>query len=281
MQSELVKYAGEFITSGIFIGFVLTARFLLTRMIRRNAEILTKDQRRWITRTKNGAILIVLIGLVMIWSSQIQNFALSLTAFAVAFVIATKEMIMCFLGSLFRLSTNPYKVGDWVTIDGRTGEVMDIDAFTTRLEEIDTTDNSYQFTGKSLIIPNSRLFTANIDNQNFMKGFIAHTIPIAVQYTDIDPSILLQKLDEIVQTHTASYKDDAAKFTRRVARKTGIDIPEIKPAFGLRTTDLGHFVVSARVFIPPRDINKITALVTQQFLSEMYKYRLKTANQKE
>lgn len=274
MQSELVKYAGELISSGIFIGFILVARYLLVRMIRRNVEILTKDQRRWITRIKSGSILIVLIGLVMIWSSEIQNFALSLTAFAVALVIATKEMIMCFLGSLFRLSTNPYKVGDWVTIDGSTGEVMDIDSFTTRLEEIDTAD-SYQFTGKSMIIPNSRLFTAQIENQNFMKGYQSHTISVTIPYSTAHPGELLQKFEALVQTHTASYKDEAAKFTRRIARKTGIDIPDVKAALGLRTTDVGHYVVTARVFLPPRDISRISTQIIHELLGDLHQQRQK------
>ena len=51
--------------------------------------------------------------------------------------IATKEMIMSFMGAIMRASNQPFNVGEWVTIDGVTLLQMDFldDAAPDRLAE--------------------------------------------------------------------------------------------------------------------------------------------------
>src|SRR5690606_25179459 len=98
--------------------------------------------------------------------------ALSITAFVVALVVATKEMILCLTGAIMRATTQPFKAGEWITIDGVTGEVIDLDAFAFRLQEVDMSGKTYQFTGRTITIPNSKLFTHNVENANFFKAYI-------------------------------------------------------------------------------------------------------------
>jgi small-conductance mechanosensitive channel len=210
----------------------------------------------------------------------LQTFALSLTAFAVAFVVATKEMILCLTGSLFRISTQPYKVGDWITIDGTTGEVMEINAFNTRLEELDVSSKSYQFTGKSVMMPNSKLFTSTVENQNFIKSFIFHDFWVAVQFNGMNPVELSEILQDVTNAHVAPFRDDAVKFARRVSRKAGIDLPEAKPSFGFRTTELGHYIFSGRVFVPTKKADDVGVAIVQEFLGRVHELRM-AANEEE
>lgn len=273
MEFSLSSLPRELLTSVVFIAFLLTLRTLLIRMVRRKSEILSKEQRRWVNRIKNGIMVTMLVCLTMIWAPQLQTFALSLTAFAVALVIATKEMILCLTGSLFRVSTQPYKVGDWISIDGITGEVMDINAFTTRLEEIDVAGKSYEFTGKAVFLPNSKLFTAVVENQSFIKSFVFQDFSVAVQFNDQNPVELAETLKAITEKHTAASKEDASKFARRVSRKAGIDIPSAEPTFGFRTTELGHYVFTGRIFVPTRSADEIATLISQEFLASVYESR--------
>ncbi|MGZ9097850.1 MAG: mechanosensitive ion channel family protein [Micavibrio sp.] len=273
MEFSLSSLPHELLTSVIFIAFLLALRTLLIRMVRRKADIMTKEQRRWINRIKNSIIVVMLICLTMIWAPQLQTFALSLTAFTVALVIATKEMILCLTGSLFRVSTQPYKIGDWVSIDGITGEVMDINAFTTRLEEIDVAGKSFAFTGKSIFLPNSKLFTAIVENQSFIKSFVFQDFSVAVQSNGLNPVELAATLKEVTEKHTAASKEDASKFARRVSRKAGIDIPEAEPSFGFRTTELGHYVFTGRIFVPTRAAAEIATLISQEFLANVHEIK--------
>ena len=95
MHLPMSSLPQELLTSVIFIAFLWSLQVLLIRMVRGKKEVLSKDQRRWINLIKNGIIVSVLLALVLIWAPQLQTFALSLTAFAVALVVATKEMILC------------------------------------------------------------------------------------------------------------------------------------------------------------------------------------------
>ncbi len=273
MDVSLSSFTQEFLTSIIFVGIIIGLRTLLVRMVRRNQEILSKEQRRWINRIKNAAIIVLFICLALIWAPQLQTFALSLTAFAVALVVATKEMILCITGSLFRVSTRPYKVGDWISIDGLTGEVMEINAFSTRLEEIDVSSKSYEFTGKSVIVPNSKLFTATVENQNFNKVFVFQDVTAVVQCSDVDPKAAAEIFKNVTEASIQPFKDDAIKFARRVSRKAGIDLPDPLPSYGFRTTELGHFVFTGRIFIPTKESSDTVSSIIQEFSWRMHQVK--------
>jgi len=109
--------------------------------------------RRWTARLRNVLILVAIVGLVMIWAPQLRTFALSLTAFAVASVIAMKELIMCFSGSALRTLSRAYSVGDYIEIGGRRGEVMDFNLLVTRLREFEKQERSFNRTGREVILP--------------------------------------------------------------------------------------------------------------------------------
>lgn len=265
-------FAEQLFTTIIFIAAILALRVLAIRAIRRRAEVLNKEQRRWVNRTRNGAIILIAVGLLMIWAPQLQTFALSVTAFVVAFVIATREMILCLIGSLYRVSTQPYRVGDWITIDGISGEVMEIAPFTTRVEEIDIV-KSGQFTGKIVSIPNSKLFTAQVNTLNVLKHFTTLDISSAVQFTDLDPVPLFDLYRETVRHHIDPFYDDASAFMRRVSRKAGIDMPDPAPSFGLRTSDLGHYIFSARIVAPTAQAGEVQTRIAADFLSGVHKLR--------
>lgn len=265
MQFSMMGFAQEFFTSAIFIMLVVGLRTVLIRMARGKHDVLGKERRRWVTRIKNGTFVVVFIGLAMIWAPQLQTFALSLTAFVVAFVIATKEMILCFTGSLLRMSTQPYKVGDWVTIDSVMGEVVDIDAFTTRVEEID--HKTLQYTGKKITIPNAKLFTTQVENKNFIKNYMFMDIALAVQCGDIDPSDIFNRFQDIVAGHIAPLRADADSFMKRVSRKAGIDFRDASPSFGMRTSDLGHYIFTTRICVPTAQAEAVNIAITRDFLS--------------
>ncbi|GAM71709.1 small-conductance mechanosensitive channel [Vibrio sp. JCM 19236] len=84
-------------------------RRLLLSMIRGEDAFISEKQRNWMSRTKNGTFVFTLIILFILWQSEINQFALSVTAIAVAIVVASKEIILCFTGSIQRASSRSFR----------------------------------------------------------------------------------------------------------------------------------------------------------------------------
>lgn len=77
---------------------------------------------------------------------EIETFALSITAIAVALVIATKELILCVSGALYRASSKAFQIGDWIEIGPHFGEVVDHGIGSTTLQVVSRHDCA--FTGR-------------------------------------------------------------------------------------------------------------------------------------
>lgn len=265
--------ASSMLTSLLFVVTLLFVRRLLIRRIWRDSEVLAKEQRSWIIRIKNGSAILLVVGLVLIWAPQLHTFALSITAFAVAVVVATKEMILCLMGAIMRVTSQPFKAGDWVSIDGVTGEVVDLDAFSFRLQEVDMKGKSYQFTGRTVIIPNGKIFSSNVENANFFKSFIFEDIKISVQFADIDPEAASVALAKITEKYFAPFRVEAQAFNRKIRRRAGIAIALAEPSYDLSTSDIGHYHFGVRVFVPTQAAASLRADVTRDFLAFIYKQR--------
>ncbi|MCB9988396.1 MAG: mechanosensitive ion channel family protein [Rhodospirillales bacterium] len=265
VNQQLLVQGG--VTTIVIIVAFLILRSLLVHFLKGKTEILDKEQRRWINRVNNGTTIAIALGLILIWAPQLHTFALSLTAVAVAIVLTTKELLMCLTGGFLRASNKTFDIGDWITISGVTGEVMRISAMTTLLEEIDVTGKNYQYTGKTIQIPNSKFLTEHVQNGNFTKSHIYHDVPVTVQYADLSPQILMNELKAITEKHFADYHDAAIKLNKRVERKAGVDFPDPEPQFFLKTTDIGHNTFTVRLFIPTIKANQIGADITLDFLA--------------
>jgi len=265
------------ITTVLLIAGVVLLRYFLSHFVRGKSEILDKEQRRWLNHINNGTTILVLLGLILIWTPQIHTFALSLTAFAVAVVLSTKELLMCITGGFLRATTKPFDIGDWITVDDLTGEVMRITTMATVVEEIDMAGETYQFTGQTIQIPNSKFLSINVENANFIKNHVYYDIPITVQYADLDPQKLMKQLQNITTKHFAPFRDEATKFNKKVEKVAAVDFADPEPQYFLKTTDSGHFVYTVRLFVPTLKAVQIGTSITQDFLSYVYKTKIKKA----
>lgn len=257
--------ASILVVIGIFV-----ARYFLTKYIKSKSRILDKNLRRWINRVNNTSVFLIIFSLVFIWGPEIQHLALSLTAVAVAIVLITKELLMCLTGGFLYASTKPFDVGDWITVDGITGEVTKATTLVTVIEEVDRFNKTYQYTGRTIQIPNSKFLSAIIENGNFIKDYIYHDITITTQYTDLDPEKLTNELKTIAETYFTPFREAAEKFIKRVEQKVALDFADAEPQYLLKTTDLGHNLFTVRLLVPTKNVAQINSSITRDFLKIIY-----------
>ena len=261
------RWAGELIASLILIGALLLVRVFLVRLVKSGPDILTEDQRRWQVRIKNTSWIAILIGLFFIWAPELQTLALSITAFALAVVIATKELITCVIGGFLRSGARAFKIGDWLSVDGITGEVIDVDTIGIRLQEIDAIGKTYQFTGKTHYVLNSKLMAGSYSNLTFMKNFVIHDVQVSLQHLSVEPELLMDRFREIAEKHVAPHREEAKQFNEEYERASGLHMHDAEPQLFLSCRDFGHYVFTARLLVPTRLASALGSDITLEFVS--------------
>lgn len=174
-------YTSDVFASVSLILVLLVARLIAGRALRRRDDLTQQVARRWTANFRNVLILVAVIGLIMIWAPQLRTFALSLTAVAVAIVVATKELILCLSGAALRTFTRAFSVGDVIEVGTTKGEVLDLNLLAARLKEFESTDGSIVPTGRSITLPYSLLFTLPAKVLPHGVGTIEHTFQMTFE----------------------------------------------------------------------------------------------------
>lgn len=102
-------------SSVILVITVMILRSLTARFIQRTVQS-PELRGKWLINSRNGFLLLMLLGLVMIWGEELRTLALSIVAIAVAFVVATKELILCFTGSILKSGSRSFVLGDRIQV---------------------------------------------------------------------------------------------------------------------------------------------------------------------
>lgn len=103
-------------------------------------------------------LILVVLSCLRFFGVDTTSFAAVLAAAGFAVGLALQGTLSNFSAGVMLLAFRPFKVGDAVTVAGETGIVEGIELFTTK---IDTFDN------RRIIIPNSAVFSATIENKSF------------------------------------------------------------------------------------------------------------------
>lgn len=185
---------------------VLVRAFVLKWYFRHNQSWEIEQKRRWLVVTRNVALIAGIMGLLVVWAAQIQHIALSMVAIAAAIVLATKELLMCLLGSLLRSVTQQYSVGDYIEINGMRGRVVDINLLNTLMMQIGPTDMVGQLSGKTISFPNSLLLGHPVERDNILGNFVVHTLDIPVPI-HLDADQIVPRLQTLLEHLCAPYID--------------------------------------------------------------------------
>ena len=141
-----VFYVGKFIIRRIF-------RTVYTIMINKKVDAsLTTFVLSLIKMVLYFILIITIIGILGIETS---SFLALFASAGVAIGMALSGTLQNFAGGVLILLLKPYKVGDFIEVQGYTGKVKAIQIFHTI---INTTDN------KAIIIPNGGLSTSSVNN---------------------------------------------------------------------------------------------------------------------
>ncbi len=236
------------LTFVIVVG-LMALRWALTRMIRQRVSggELSEGRHRALAWVRNGGLLLVFGIVFALWLPEIEAFALSITAFVVAVVIATKELIMCLAGGVLRTTAGAFQSGDWIEVQGRSGEVTDQTLLSTTMWEFDGTRQ--EFTGRQVTLPNSVFLSAPVVNHGFRRRFVFHEFTI---YSDPIPDVEAARaaIQAGLEDAAVEFAPLAARYAATIEKRSGIRLPPGAPRVRIWTTELAKLAFETTVFCP-------------------------------
>ncbi|MEC9261374.1 MAG: mechanosensitive ion channel family protein [Pseudomonadota bacterium] len=237
----------KLLTSLLLIMVFLGCKRITIRLLRRQSKKSGDDRRHSINIIDQLGNAILLVLLLMLWSTEVQSLALSIAAFMVAIVFATREMIQCFMGFIYYMTTRPFRVGDWVQLGDNVGEVVEMDWAKTTLLEVDA--EHYGYTGKHVYVPNNQLMIQVVKNLNFLRRYRLHEFSLTLEPL-VNPYMLLDDFRAKANEHCSHFRDVAERYKSWIERNLDAEFISIDPVIDIETNNFAKFVVKVGLFCP-------------------------------
>jgi small conductance mechanosensitive channel len=201
-------------TDGIVTGGVLVTTFVFVRVIGHAAAFLerstvvTRHQRevvyRFVQLFAFGSAMLVVV--LYVWELAITNVLLGAGVTSVVLALAARQTLTSVLSGLVIITTDVFRVGDWVKIDDRFGQITRISFFNTKVTSPK---------GEQHVFPNDELTAKDITTLGNKR--YRNDVLVGIDYdTDIDQAIgvcdtVLEELTAVPTNHVDGYHPTTVK----------------------------------------------------------------------
>jgi small-conductance mechanosensitive channel len=237
-QATTVLHAG--LSSIIVVLIILLALVFIDQWLERLVGRAKLDRRqvetlRSVARVSLQILSIVVILLVLIGMPTQLGTMLGIVG--AGLTVALKDFIVAFIGWLVLMGKNGMRLGDWVEINGVSGEVIELGMFHTVLLETGNWTDAGHPTGRRVTFTNSFAISGHYFNFSTSGQWLWDEVLVVVPL-DRDASPIAETLfKEVVEATTDSSKQAEQEWknnspSRRGAQITATPGLSIRPAVG-------------------------------------------------
>ena len=158
--------------------------------------------------------------------------------------VALKDFIVGFLGWFVLMGKNGIRLGDWVEINGVTGEVIEIGLFHTVLLETGNWTDSGHPTGRRVTFTNSYAIEGHYFNFSTSGQWLWDELQLVLP-TGEDPYPMIESIQKRVLEATHEHAEQAARELKSAAGTRDIGLFSAEPSVNLRPV-LGGIELSVR-----------------------------------
>jgi small-conductance mechanosensitive channel len=144
--------------------------------------------------------------------------------------------------------------------------VTDSDWLTTTLFDVDLGADTYSYTGRTSVIPNSMLLTSTVQNLNFMRRYVAHTFSITRHSAKVNLFEMRDPILTRIHEYSAHFRDVAIRYNNLIEKRLDIKMPSPEPSVRITTTHDGHDVFTVTLFCPTQEAAQIEQKITEDFM---------------
>lgn len=249
--------------SVLLIVALVVIRAVILSLVHRRLE----EPDDWYRARKIASYLTTFIAVVWlsrIWLDAFSDLATFLGLLSAGVAIALADVLKNLAGWAFIVLRRPFKVGDRIEIEGKTGDVIDTRAFRFTLVETGNWVDADQSTGRLTHIPNGTVITSPVSNYTEGFPFIWHEIPVLITFEsdwELGERLLQTALDE----ECPDIADEAARGIRLTAQKYQIRFSQLTPTVYVTVKDSG-VMLTARFLVPARARRGFDQAVWKAFL---------------
>ncbi len=250
-------------TAFLIIGGLIV-RALIARFIKRQVDS-PELRRRWLVQSRNGLLLLMILGLVLIWGEELRTLALSIVAIAVAIVVATKELIMCITGSILKAGAGSFSIGDRIQIKDFRGDVIDQNLLATTILEVGPGKLTHQRTGRMAVIPNALFVSEPVINESFTHDYVLHVFTVPFKRDD-DWRGAQKAIVAAARKQCEPFLEEVRRYMNRLSSSRGLEPPSVDPRVTMQVPVAGEIHLIVRV--PVKSGQR--GLIEQAIMAEVF-----------
>ena len=191
--------------------------------------------------------------------------------------VALKDFIVGFLGWFVLMRKNGIRVGDWVEINGVTGEVIEIGLFHTVLLETGNWTDSGHPTGRRVTFTNSYAIEGHYFNFSTTGQWLWDELQLVLP-TGEDPYPMIDAIQKRVMAETEATAKKAAQELRNAAGNRDIGSFSADPSINLRPV-LGGIELSVRYITQANQRSQLRTKLNQAAVDLLGKRSVKTVSE--
>ncbi len=167
----------KLLTSVVLLLITLTVISITNRLLFKTI----KDNTTYYVTRKRFYYLYIFIFLLLLavqWSSTNVDLTLYVGFISAGIAISLREIFTNMAAWIIIVTKKPFEVGDRITINGRSGDVIDIKLFHFVVMDVLDKDLGGQSTGRISHIPNNYIFLHQLTNSDKGIGFVWQEIEV-------------------------------------------------------------------------------------------------------
>jgi len=224
------------LTALVFADFAIDRFFLQTIKGDRRRTLTARTIARFAVRA------LCLVFILFVTFGKPSQFATVLGLVTAGLTVALQDFILAFLGWFVLMGKNGIRVGDWVEINGITGEVMEISLIRTALLETGNWTDSGHPTGRRVTFINNFAIKGHYFNFSTGGQWLWDTLEVAVP-PGSDPFPITDQVYDAVMRETEANAKLAEGEWQHIAHKHGLESFSAAPSINVRPTGGGVNIV--------------------------------------
>jgi small-conductance mechanosensitive channel len=237
------------------------------------SQIENKPARYNLERVLNLVLVLAIVIIVLsILSATWYTALISLGVLSLILGFALQTPITSFIGWIYLLIRQPYRVGDRIKIGDAKGDVIDVSYLDTTLWEYGGPYLSTEHpSGRIIKFPNSLVLNETVYNLSWpLFPYIWNEIKFQVAY-DTDLEFLAQTMQQVVEEDLGEQMIDRVEVYRDLLHQTPVDELEIKerPVVHFRASENTWLEAIVRYLVHPKDAVRVINSLTRNLLEKL------------